>query len=151
MSALSSRKPSSVSPGGSRLAVIRGLAVSSVLAATHVLSSVLIAFFAVQLLTRTLGGAGRAAASRGHQPWASGADRRVVHLPRGTRSPASSKARRRHGRVHRGPHSVPADALCHGRGAGAGRAARRVDVRGIYVPRYRAHAWRSGGARDLGT
>ena len=45
---------------GSRLAVVRGLAVSSVLAATHVLSSVLIAVFAVQLLTRTLGGAGRA-------------------------------------------------------------------------------------------
>ena len=45
---------------GSRLAVLRGLAVSSVLAATHVMSSVLIALFAVQLLTRTLGGAGRA-------------------------------------------------------------------------------------------
>ena len=39
---------------------MRGLAVSSVLAATHVLSSVLIALFAVQLMTRTLGGAGRA-------------------------------------------------------------------------------------------
>jgi nickel/cobalt exporter len=45
---------------GSRLALLRGLAVSSVLAATHVASSVLIAFFAVQLLTRTLAGAGRA-------------------------------------------------------------------------------------------
>jgi len=45
---------------GSRLAVLRGVAVSTVLAATHVMSSVLIAFFAVQLLTRTLGGAGRA-------------------------------------------------------------------------------------------
>jgi nickel/cobalt transporter (NicO) family protein len=45
---------------GSRLALLRGLAVSSVLAATHVMSSVLIALFAVQLLTRTLGGAGRA-------------------------------------------------------------------------------------------
>jgi len=45
---------------GSRLALLRGLAVSSVLAATHVLSSVLIALFAVQLLTRTLVGAGRA-------------------------------------------------------------------------------------------
>ena len=45
---------------GSRLALLRGLAVSSVLAATHVMSSVLIALFAVQLLTRTLVGAGRA-------------------------------------------------------------------------------------------
>lgn len=45
---------------GSRLALFRGLAVSTVLSATHVLSSVLIALFAVQLLTRTLGGAGRA-------------------------------------------------------------------------------------------
>ena len=45
---------------GSRLALLRGFAVSSVLAATHVMSSVLIALFAVHLLTRTLGGAGRA-------------------------------------------------------------------------------------------
>lgn len=45
---------------GSRLALARGLAASSVLAATHVMSSVLIALFAVQILTRTLGGAGRA-------------------------------------------------------------------------------------------
>jgi ABC-type nickel/cobalt efflux system permease component RcnA len=45
---------------GSRLALLRGLTVSSVLAATHVMSSVLIALFAVQLMTRTLGGAGRA-------------------------------------------------------------------------------------------
>lgn len=45
---------------GSRLALLRGLTVSSVLAATHVISSVLIALFAVQLLTRTLVGAGRA-------------------------------------------------------------------------------------------
>jgi ABC-type nickel/cobalt efflux system permease component RcnA len=45
---------------GSRLALVRGLAVSSVLATTHVVSSVLIALFAVHLLTRTLVGAGRA-------------------------------------------------------------------------------------------
>ena len=45
---------------GSRLALLRGLTVSSVLAATHVMSSVLIALFAVQLLTRTIVGAGRA-------------------------------------------------------------------------------------------
>ena len=45
---------------GSRLALLRGLAVSTALAATHVLSSVLIALFAVQLMSRTLGGAGRA-------------------------------------------------------------------------------------------
>lgn len=45
---------------GSRLALLRGLAVSSTLAATHVLSSVLIALFAVHLLERTLGSAGRA-------------------------------------------------------------------------------------------
>ncbi len=45
---------------GSRLAPLRGLAVSSVLAATHVVSSVLIALFAMQRLTRTLAGAGRA-------------------------------------------------------------------------------------------
>jgi ABC-type nickel/cobalt efflux system permease component RcnA len=45
---------------GSRLALLRGLTVSSVLAATHVVSSVLIALFAMQLLTRTLGNAGRA-------------------------------------------------------------------------------------------
>jgi ABC-type nickel/cobalt efflux system permease component RcnA len=44
---------------GSRLAFLRGLAVSSILAGTHVLSSVLIAVFAMQLLTRTLVGAGR--------------------------------------------------------------------------------------------
>ena len=45
---------------GSRLALLKGLGVSSVLAATHVLSSVVIALFAVHLLTRTLVGAGRA-------------------------------------------------------------------------------------------
>jgi ABC-type nickel/cobalt efflux system permease component RcnA len=45
---------------GSRLSLLRGFAVSSVLASTHVMSSVLIALFAVHLLTRTLGGAGRA-------------------------------------------------------------------------------------------
>lgn len=45
---------------GSRLALVRGLAVSSVLAATHVMSSVVIALFAVHLLTRALVGAGRA-------------------------------------------------------------------------------------------
>ncbi len=45
---------------GSRLALLRGLAVSTVLAATHVLSSVVIALFAVHLITRTLVGAGRA-------------------------------------------------------------------------------------------
>ena len=45
---------------GSRLALIRGLTVSSILAATHVLSAVVIALFAAELLTRTLVGAGRA-------------------------------------------------------------------------------------------
>lgn len=45
---------------GSRLALLRGLAVSSVLAATHVASSVLIALFAMQLMTRSIVGAGRA-------------------------------------------------------------------------------------------
>jgi len=45
---------------GARSALLRGVAVSTALAATHVLSSVLIALFAVQLMTRTLGGAGRA-------------------------------------------------------------------------------------------
>jgi nickel/cobalt exporter len=45
---------------GSRLALLRGVAVSTALAATHVLSSVLIALFAVQLMSRALGGAGRA-------------------------------------------------------------------------------------------
>lgn len=45
---------------GSRLALLRGFAVSSVLAATHVMSSVLIAMFAVHLLARSFVGAGRA-------------------------------------------------------------------------------------------
>lgn len=44
---------------GSRLAPLRGLAVSSTLSATHVLSSVVIALFALQLLNRTFVGAGR--------------------------------------------------------------------------------------------
>jgi nickel/cobalt transporter (NicO) family protein len=45
---------------GSRLALLRSLSVSSALAMTHVLSSVLIALFAAHLITRTLVGAGRA-------------------------------------------------------------------------------------------
>jgi nickel/cobalt exporter len=44
----------------SRLVLLRGIAVSSILAATHVISSVVIALFAVQLMPRTLVGAGRA-------------------------------------------------------------------------------------------
>jgi len=47
---------------GSRLALVRGLAVSTVLAATHVSMAVLIALFAAQLLTKTIVGAGRAPA-----------------------------------------------------------------------------------------
>lgn len=47
---------------GSPLAYLRGLAVSSVLAATHVGVAVVIALFAAELLTRTLVGAGRAPA-----------------------------------------------------------------------------------------
>ncbi|MEP0322096.1 sulfite exporter TauE/SafE family protein [Bauldia litoralis] len=47
---------------GSPLASLRGLAVSSVLAATHVGVAVVIALFAAELLTRTLVGAGRAPA-----------------------------------------------------------------------------------------
>jgi ABC-type nickel/cobalt efflux system permease component RcnA len=45
---------------GSRLKLVRGLAVSSVLAETHVVSAVVIALFASQLLSWTLVGAGRA-------------------------------------------------------------------------------------------
>jgi len=44
---------------GSPLAYLRGLVVSSTLAATHVTSAVVIALFAAELLTRTLVGAGR--------------------------------------------------------------------------------------------
>jgi ABC-type nickel/cobalt efflux system permease component RcnA len=47
---------------GSPLAYIRGLVVSSTLAATHVISAVVIALFAAELLNRTLVGAGRAPA-----------------------------------------------------------------------------------------
>lgn len=47
---------------GSPLAYLRGLAVSSALAATHVVSAVVIALFAAELLTRTIVGAGRAPA-----------------------------------------------------------------------------------------
>lgn len=47
---------------GAPLAPLRSLAVSSALAATHVLSALVIALFATQLLTRTLVGAGRAPA-----------------------------------------------------------------------------------------
>jgi nickel/cobalt transporter (NicO) family protein len=45
---------------GSRLALARGLAVAGTLASVHVLSAVLLAFTAETLVTRTLGGAGRA-------------------------------------------------------------------------------------------
>ena len=45
---------------GSRLAVIRGLAVAGALALTHVGSAVILALAAAPLVTRTLGGAGRA-------------------------------------------------------------------------------------------
>ncbi|MBO6633715.1 MAG: ABC transporter permease [Parvibaculum sp.] len=47
---------------GSRLSILRGLAVSSILAATHVLSAVVIALVATELLSRGLAGAGRAPA-----------------------------------------------------------------------------------------
>jgi nickel/cobalt exporter len=47
---------------GSRLALTRGLAVAGTLAAVHVLSAVVLAFTAAWLVTRTLGGAGRAPA-----------------------------------------------------------------------------------------
>ena len=47
---------------GSRLSLVRGLAVSLILAATHVLSAVVIALFASELMTRTMVGAGRAPA-----------------------------------------------------------------------------------------
>src|SRR3954454_18395817 len=45
---------------GSRLAVLRSLIVAGVLALTHVGSAVLLALLAAPLITRTLGGAGRA-------------------------------------------------------------------------------------------
>jgi nickel/cobalt exporter len=45
---------------GSRLAVMRGLAVAAVLAVTHVGSAVILALLAAPLITRTLGGVGRA-------------------------------------------------------------------------------------------
>ena len=47
---------------GSRLALTRGLAVAGTLASVHVLSAVVLAFTAAWLVTRTLGGAGRAPA-----------------------------------------------------------------------------------------
>jgi nickel/cobalt transporter (NicO) family protein len=47
---------------GSRLAVARGAAIAGVQALTHVGSAVLIALLAVPLITKTLGGAGRAPA-----------------------------------------------------------------------------------------
>ncbi|MEQ9197553.1 MAG: ABC transporter permease [Parvibaculum sp.] len=47
---------------GSRLSVLRGIGVSSILAATHVLSAVVIALVATELLSRGLAGAGRAPA-----------------------------------------------------------------------------------------
>lgn len=47
---------------GSRLALFRGFLVSTVLAATHVISAVVIALFASELMTRTMVGAGRAPA-----------------------------------------------------------------------------------------
>src|SRR5689334_1474569 len=45
---------------GSRLAAVRSLAVAGVLALTHVGSAVILAFAASSLVTRTLGGVGRA-------------------------------------------------------------------------------------------
>src|SRR5215211_3255097 len=45
---------------GSRLAVLRGLAVAGALALTHVGSAVILALTAAPLITRTLGGAGQA-------------------------------------------------------------------------------------------
>jgi len=45
---------------GSRLAAVRGLAVAGVLALTHVSSAVILALAASSLVTRTLGGVGRA-------------------------------------------------------------------------------------------
>jgi nickel/cobalt exporter len=45
---------------GSRLAVLRGLAVAGALAMTHVVSAIILALAALPLLTRTLGGVGRA-------------------------------------------------------------------------------------------
>jgi nickel/cobalt transporter (NicO) family protein len=45
---------------GSRLAVLRGLGVAGALAATHVGSAVVLALAAAPILTRTLGGVGRA-------------------------------------------------------------------------------------------
>src|SRR4051812_30991959 len=45
---------------GSRLAALRSLAVAGVLALTHVGSAVVLALLAAPLITRTLGGAGRA-------------------------------------------------------------------------------------------
>jgi nickel/cobalt exporter len=45
---------------GSRLAVMRSLAVAAVLAVTHVGSAVILALLAAPLITRTLGGVGRA-------------------------------------------------------------------------------------------
>jgi nickel/cobalt exporter len=47
---------------GSRLAVVRSMGVAGVQALTHVGSAVLIALLAIPLVTRTLGGAGRAPA-----------------------------------------------------------------------------------------
>lgn len=47
---------------GSRLSILRGVGVSSILAATHVLSAVVIALVATELLSRGLAGAGRAPA-----------------------------------------------------------------------------------------
>ena len=47
---------------GSRLAVLRGLAVAGVLALTHVGTAVVLALLAAPLITRTLGGVGRAPA-----------------------------------------------------------------------------------------
>ena len=47
---------------GARLAALRAVAVATVLALTHVGTAVLIALTAAPLITRTLGGAGRAPA-----------------------------------------------------------------------------------------
>src|SRR5918994_5206029 len=66
---------------GSRLAVLRALAVAGALALTHVGSAVVLALAAAPILTRTLGGAGRAPILEKRQPGPSGGDRHLVPDP----------------------------------------------------------------------
>src|SRR4051794_1915987 len=97
---------------GSRLAVLRGIAVAAMLSFTHVGSAVVLALAASPLVQKTLGGSRACAPAGRPQPGLAGGHRTLARVSRHPQAaPPASTPRGFDGRCCGGAHPVSLDSL----------------------------------------